>query len=82
VEALARTWANESERLPLKILSVDPGGTRTAMRAQAYPGEDPDTLPHPRDVAKVIAALAGPDMTETGKLYIVREQRFADYVQP
>jgi NAD(P)-dependent dehydrogenase (short-subunit alcohol dehydrogenase family) len=82
VEALARTWANESERLPLKIISVDPGGTRTAMRAQAYPGEDPETLPHPRDVAKVIAGLTGPDMNETGKLYLVREQRFADYVLP
>jgi NAD(P)-dependent dehydrogenase (short-subunit alcohol dehydrogenase family) len=82
VEALARTWAYESERLPLKIISVDPGATRTAMRAQAFPGEDPDTLPHPHDVAKVIAGLTGPDMTETGKLYIVREKRFADYKLP
>lgn len=82
VEALARTWAYESERLPLKIISVDPGATRTAMRAQAFPGEDPDTLPHPHDVAKVIASLTGPEMTETGKLYIVREKRFADYKLP
>jgi NAD(P)-dependent dehydrogenase (short-subunit alcohol dehydrogenase family) len=82
VEALARTWAGETERLPLKIISVDPGATRTAMRAQAYPGEDPDTLPHPSEVAKVISGLTGPDMTETGKLYIVREKRFADYKLP
>jgi NAD(P)-dependent dehydrogenase (short-subunit alcohol dehydrogenase family) len=82
VEALARTWAAESERLPLKINSVDPGGVRTAMRAQAYPGEDPATLPHPSEVAKVIAELTGPDVTETGKLFIVREKRFADYKLP
>jgi NAD(P)-dependent dehydrogenase (short-subunit alcohol dehydrogenase family) len=82
VEALARTWAYESERLPLKVISVDPGGTRTAMRARAYPGEDPETLPHPRDVAKVIARLTGPEMNQTGKLYLVREERFADYVLP
>jgi NAD(P)-dependent dehydrogenase (short-subunit alcohol dehydrogenase family) len=82
VEALARTWAAESERLPLTVNSVDPGGTRTAMRAQAYPGEDPATLPHPSEVAKVIAALTGPDVTETGKLYLVRENRFADYKLP
>lgn len=82
VEALARTWAGESERLPLRVISVDPGGTRTAMRAQAYPGEDPETLPHPRDVAKVIAGLTGPDMKETGRLYRVREQQFADYKLP
>lgn len=82
VEAMARTWAAESERLPLKVNSVDPGGTRTAMRAQAYPGEDPTTLPHPSEVAKVIADLTGPDVTETGKLYLVREKRFADYKLP
>jgi NAD(P)-dependent dehydrogenase (short-subunit alcohol dehydrogenase family) len=82
VEALARTWAGETERLPLRVLSVDPGATRTAMRAQAYPGEDPDTLPHPSEVAKAIAGLAGPEMKETGRLYIVREGRFADYAMP
>jgi len=82
VESLARTWAAESERLPLRIISVDPGGTRTAMRAQAYPGEDPDTLPHPSEVAREIANLTGADMNETGKLYIVREKRFADYKLP
>jgi NAD(P)-dependent dehydrogenase (short-subunit alcohol dehydrogenase family) len=82
VEALARTWAAETERLPLRILSVDPGATRTAMRAQAFPGEDPDTLPHPSEVASAIVGLTSPEMTETGKLYIVREKRFADYAMP
>ena len=82
VEALARTWAAETERLPLRIVSIDPGATRTAMRAQAMPGEDPATLPHPSEVAKEIVELAGPDMRETGKLYIVREKRFAEYVMP
>jgi NAD(P)-dependent dehydrogenase (short-subunit alcohol dehydrogenase family) len=82
VEALARTWAGETERLPLRIVSVDPGGTRTAMRAKAFPGEDPETLPHPSDVARELVKLTGPDMRETGKLYIVREKRFGDYVMP
>ena len=47
VEALARTWAGETERLPLRIISVDPGGTRTAMRAKAFPGEDPRYIAAP-----------------------------------
>jgi NAD(P)-dependent dehydrogenase (short-subunit alcohol dehydrogenase family) len=80
VEALARTWAAESLKTPMKIISVDPGATRTAMRAQAVPGEDPSILPHPSEVAATLVSLASPDMTETGKLYIVREKRFADYV--
>jgi NAD(P)-dependent dehydrogenase (short-subunit alcohol dehydrogenase family) len=82
VEALARTWAAESERLPLRILSVDPGATRTAMRAQAMPGEDPETLPHPSTVANALLPLLGPDQTETGKLFVVRENRIVDYVSP
>ncbi|MEC9461608.1 MAG: SDR family NAD(P)-dependent oxidoreductase, partial [Pseudomonadota bacterium] len=73
VEALARTWAAETQRLPLRILSVDPGPTRTAMRAQAMPGEDPQTVPHPSEVAAKLMALVGPDQTETGKLYQLRE---------
>ncbi|WP_018857391.1 SDR family NAD(P)-dependent oxidoreductase [Rhizobium sp. 42MFCr.1] len=82
VEALARTWAGETQRTPLRITSVDPGATRTAMRAQAVPGEDPETLPHPSEVAKAILPLVGPDVTETGKLFIVRENKLVDYRLP
>jgi len=82
VEALARTWAGETQSTPLRITSVDPGATRTAMRAQAMPGEDPDTLPHPREVAQAILPLVGPDVTETGKLFVVRENRLVDYRMP
>jgi len=55
VEALARTWAGETQSTPLRITSVDPGATRTAMRAQAVPGEDPMSLPHPSEVAKAVS---------------------------
>ncbi|MBB2700618.1 SDR family NAD(P)-dependent oxidoreductase [Rhizobium phaseoli] len=82
VEALARTWAGETQSTPLRITSVDPGATRTAMRAQAVPGEDPQTLPHPSEVAKTILPLLGPGVTETGKLFIVRENKLADYRLP
>ncbi|MBB4185100.1 NAD(P)-dependent dehydrogenase (short-subunit alcohol dehydrogenase family) [Sinorhizobium terangae] len=82
VEALARTWAHETQRLPLRILSVDPGPTRTAMRAQAVPGEDPATVPHPSEVAAALMPLLGPDQTETGKLFLVRENRIVDYRMP
>ncbi|WFU10006.1 SDR family NAD(P)-dependent oxidoreductase [Rhizobium sp. CB3090] len=82
VEALARTWAGETQSTALRITSVDPGATRTAMRAQAMPGEDPETLPHPREVAQAILPLAGPDVTETGKLFIVRENKLVDYRMP
>lgn len=82
VEALARTWAGESQRTPLRVVSVDPGGTRTAMRAQAFPGEDPATLPHPSEVAEAILPLCGPALTETGKLFVVRDGKLRDYRLP
>ena len=82
VEALARTWAGETQTTPLRITSVDPGATRTAMRAQAVPGEDPMSLPHPSEVAKAIVPLLGPGVTETGKLFIVRENKLVDYQLP
>ena len=52
------------------------------MRAQAMPGEDPATVPHPSEVAAAILPLASPDLKETGKLFLVRENRFVDYRQP
>ncbi|MBB3310933.1 NAD(P)-dependent dehydrogenase (short-subunit alcohol dehydrogenase family) [Rhizobium sp. BK196] len=82
VEALTRTWAGETQTTPLRITSVDPGATRTAMRAQAVPGEDPMSLPHPSEVAKAILPLLGPGVTETGKLFIVRENKLVDYRLP
>ncbi|TCR93045.1 SDR family NAD(P)-dependent oxidoreductase [Rhizobium sp. BK376] len=82
VEVLARTWAGETQRTALRITSVDPGATRTAMRAQAMPGEDPDTLPHPREVAQALLPLVSPDWTETGKLFVIKENALKDYRLP
>ena len=82
VEALARTWAAEQQRTALRVNSIDPGATRTAMRAQAMPGEDPNTLPHPAEVAAAILPLASPEMKETGRLFVVRENKFVDYRMP
>ena len=53
--------------MPLRVNAVDPGATRTAMRAQAMPGENPETLPHPSVIAANILPLASPSLTETGK---------------
>ncbi|MCK8781648.1 SDR family NAD(P)-dependent oxidoreductase [Rhizobium sp. NTR19] len=82
VETMGRIWASETEHTPLKVNLVNPGATRTAMRAQAVPGEDPDTLPHPSAVAEKMLFLASPEMTESGRLFSVRENRFMDFRTP
>lgn len=43
---------------------VDPGATRTTMRARAYPGEDPMSVKHPAIVGARIAALAAEGFTD------------------
>jgi NAD(P)-dependent dehydrogenase (short-subunit alcohol dehydrogenase family) len=82
VEAMTRSWADETKNLPLRVNAVNPGATRTGMRAQAMPGEDPETLPHPSDVAKKIVPLASPALTETGLIFDVPQNRFVRYRLP
>ena len=78
VEALARTWAGEAQNTPLRVNSVDPGRTRTRMRAQAMPGEDPETLPTAASVAEKIVPLAGPSIIETGRVWHVPTTSWLD----
>jgi NAD(P)-dependent dehydrogenase (short-subunit alcohol dehydrogenase family) len=62
VEALNEILADEFEELEnFRTNAVNPGPIRTAMRAEAYPGEDPDTLKTPADVLGVYLYLLGPD---------------------
>ena len=82
VETLGRTWAQENQNSPLRVNMADPGATRTAMRAQAVPGEDPAALPSPESVAEKLLALASPELTETGKLFVARQGRFLDFQLP
>ncbi|MFZ2098948.1 MAG: SDR family NAD(P)-dependent oxidoreductase [Oricola sp.] len=82
VEALARTWAAETQSTKLRVNSVNPGATRTRMRAQAMPGENPETLPTAADVASRIVPLAGAEVSETGKLWDAPTQQWLEYHLP
>jgi NAD(P)-dependent dehydrogenase (short-subunit alcohol dehydrogenase family) len=76
LEALGKTWANESVSTNLKINMVNPGATRTAMRAQAMPGEDPATLPHPSEVAEALIPLASEATSQNGGLFDVKSGKW------
>lgn len=69
LEALARTYAAETATTPVKVMLLNPGPLRTAMRAEAMPGEDPMTLKTPQDLAPWFVKLAGPEWTESGKVF-------------
>ena len=60
LEALLLAYAQEVRSISkIRVAIVYPGATRTAMRARAYPGEEPDSVKPPEVVAARIAALAG-----------------------
>jgi NAD(P)-dependent dehydrogenase (short-subunit alcohol dehydrogenase family) len=66
LETLVLAYGDEVKNLaPLKVAIVDPGATATAMRARAYPGEDPATLKTPAAVANAVMAMLQSDF-ETG----------------
>jgi NAD(P)-dependent dehydrogenase (short-subunit alcohol dehydrogenase family) len=58
LEALRAMWAQELEQeANVRFNSVNPGRMRTAMRAAAYPAEDPNTVPTPASVSKLFLYL-------------------------
>jgi NAD(P)-dependent dehydrogenase (short-subunit alcohol dehydrogenase family) len=59
-EVLLDCYAQETKNVAkLRVAVVNPGATRTAMRARAYPGEDPATLKGPDVVAARMVDLLG-----------------------
>ncbi len=64
--ALVKVYASELASTAVRANCLDPGATRTAMRAKAMPGEKPETLPPPDVLAPIILAMAAPSFTVNG----------------
>jgi NAD(P)-dependent dehydrogenase (short-subunit alcohol dehydrogenase family) len=82
VEVLARIYANETSNSPVRVNVVNPGPTRTRMRAQAMPAEDPATPEPPEGVAEKIVELCLPGLTESGKLYDHPQRALMEFGAP
>jgi len=59
MEHMVRTWADELEQTKVRAVLLSPGPMRTRMRAEAMPGEDPQTLPDPSEIGPLVVDLAG-----------------------
>ncbi len=57
LNALAATYADEVEHTQVRVSVLNPGPMRTRMRAQAFPGEDPMTLPEPGEIVPLVFEL-------------------------
>lgn len=68
LDALVKCYADEVENTDLRVNLLNPGATRTNMRAQAFPGEDPDTLKTPESIAELFVELAEVGCTRHGEI--------------
>ena len=69
LEVLVKSYAAEMASSPVRANAFNPGPVRTAMRAKAMPGEDPETLPSPEVVAPRLVDMVTPGFSDTGQLY-------------
>jgi NAD(P)-dependent dehydrogenase (short-subunit alcohol dehydrogenase family) len=72
LEALVRTYAAEITKTKVRANLLSPGPIRTAMRAAAFPGEDPESLRTPDEIAELFVALAEPACTRNGEVVEAR----------
>ena len=71
LETLLGAYADETEHTGrMRVHIIDPGATRTRMRALAFPGEEPDSLKPPEAVAQAIVARLLSDAATGEKLKI------------
>ncbi|ODT71196.1 MAG: oxidoreductase [Pelagibacterium sp. SCN 63-23] len=76
LDALVKSYAGEVEQTKVRTNIFYPGAVRTAMRAKAMPGENPDTLPQPSEIAPKLVDLLSPTMTEHGRLFDMASGQF------
>jgi NAD(P)-dependent dehydrogenase (short-subunit alcohol dehydrogenase family) len=77
LETLVTIYAQEVAITPIKVNLLNPGATRTTMRAKAFPGEDPNTLPTPEDIAPLIVELLSAQASRHGALVEYRAEAAA-----
>jgi NAD(P)-dependent dehydrogenase (short-subunit alcohol dehydrogenase family) len=73
LEAMVRAYAAEVQNSNLKVNLFDPGGTKTGMRAKAYPGEDKDKLPEPEVHVSAMLDLVVDSTTQHGELIVNKQ---------
>ncbi|WP_332691658.1 SDR family NAD(P)-dependent oxidoreductase, partial [Devosia sp.] len=78
LDALVKSYAGEVAQTKVRVNMLYPGAVRTAMLAKAMPGEDPETLPKPADIAPRLIDLLSPTLKENGRLFDVDKGAFED----
>ena len=82
LDALARTYATETEDSRVRVMLCNPGPLRTELRASIAPDEDPMSLRTPADFAPKVAQLCLPTWTQSGKVYDFPQDRVLEFRGP
>ena len=76
LEGFTQMLAEEVQDSGIRVNSLNPGATRTSMRAAAYPAEDPLTLPRPEEIMRAFLYLASDEsIGVTGKSFNAQDWR-------
>ena len=76
LDMMVGVYAAECAHTPVKVNLYNPGPTRTKMRKEAFPGEDPETVPLPEAHAEALVQLALPSCTLNGE-WVAGDQALA-----
>jgi len=68
LEMTAGIYAEETKTTSVRVNMINPGGTRTAMRAAALPGEVPEDVKSPDAITHLFLELASPAFDQTGQM--------------
>lgn len=72
LESMVLAYAAENTKTNLRINLLDPARNRTRMRAQAFPGEDPDTLPTPESISHLFVEMSAENLQKTGTKFYAK----------
>jgi len=82
LNAMVATYAAECEGTSTKANLLNPGPTATRMRAEAMPGEDPQSITQPEEIAKYALDLCSSQLEQTGTIFDVPSQSFMRLMMP
>ena len=76
IEGMVQTWAVETEGMSnVRVNAINPGATRTNMRAQAFPAENPESLKTPEQIMPAYLYLLGDDSADVSGQSIDAQMR-------
>jgi len=80
LEMTANIYAQETQDSSVLVNMINPGGTRTSMRAKAIPGENPYDVKSPDAITHLFLELASPAYQKTGQMIEAEQELAAGHV--